>query len=170
MRLRVANPSDVDDLLQEILIKTYQHLPQLSNADRIQPWLYKVAQNALIDFYRRNNKNSALTTFDEATWQTTTEDTAENTSLQELSHCLEPFINALPEDSAALLRAVELYGQTQKSLAAEQGIPYSTLKSQVQKGRTELKQLFDECCTMSLDTLGNIIAYEPNSDRCNDCD
>lgn len=38
---RVNNPSDVDDLLQEILIKTYQNLDTVKEADKFSAWLFQ---------------------------------------------------------------------------------------------------------------------------------
>lgn len=46
---------------------------------------------------------------------------------QSLSGCIEPFIKALPSQTAELLTAIELNGQSQKSYAEEHGTP--TLRS-----------------------------------------
>ena len=47
LRSRVKNPADVDDLLQEILIKTYQHLNTVKDSEKFLSWLFQVARNTL---------------------------------------------------------------------------------------------------------------------------
>ena len=42
--------ASADDIVQETFIRAWRHLPQLTADDRpIQPWLFKVARNLLID-------------------------------------------------------------------------------------------------------------------------
>ena len=70
--------------------------------------------------------------------------------------------------TAELLTAIELNGISQKDLAIEHGVSYSTLKSRVQKGRQQLRQLFEDCCQFSFDQHGNVIDYDSKS-NCKDC-
>ena len=64
---------------------------------------------------------------------------------------------------------VELEGMSQKKLAEEQGISYSTLKSRVQRGRVELKKLFEECCSFSFDKQGRMTDCNQNGASCDKC-
>ena len=71
---------------------------------------------------------------------------------QSVSYLL--FIDALPEESARLLKAIDIEGESQREYAERVGIKYSTLKSQVKKGRGELRNAFEKCCKLSLDSSG----------------
>jgi len=122
-----------------------------------------VANNAIIDFYRKRARARDIDASD--LWYSVDDASIE----EELSQCVEPFIKALPEDTAQLITAIDLEGQSQKEYAAEHGISYSTLKSRVQKGRTQLRALFDNCCQFKLDKSGNLIDYDPKSRDCGDC-
>ncbi|MDJ0689361.1 MAG: sigma-70 family RNA polymerase sigma factor [Xenococcaceae cyanobacterium MO_188.B32] len=51
---RVKNRADVDDLLQEILIKTYRHLDTVKEPEKFLSWLFQIARNTLIDYYRKS--------------------------------------------------------------------------------------------------------------------
>src|SRR5580658_2914676 len=45
--------TSADDIVQEVFIRAWRHLPQLSADDRpIRPWLFRVARNLLIDANR----------------------------------------------------------------------------------------------------------------------
>ena len=158
---KVSNASDVDDLLQDILIKSYENLGKLRSGAKIKPWIFQIANHTIIDFYRKNGKKKELTEAD--LWY---EDDGPDIKA-ELSHCIEPFVNSLPEASSKLLMATDLNGESQKVLAESMGVSYSTLKSRVQKARMELRDVFDECCHMKLDAQGNLMDYEV---RENDCD
>ncbi|MCK8044191.1 RNA polymerase sigma factor SigZ [Shewanella sp. 1CM18E] len=163
LHAKVSNPDDVDDLLQEILIKTFDNLHSVQSEAKIKSWLYQVANNAIIDFYRKRGRASLIE--GEELWYEQSEQSTE----QALSRCIEPFINALPEDSSALLTAIDLHGQSQKDYAAEHGISYSTLKSRVQKSRERLRGLYEECCHLSLDKQGNVVEFDPKNGNCKGC-
>jgi RNA polymerase sigma-70 factor (ECF subfamily) len=52
LRSRVKNSADVDDLLQEVLIKAYHHLHTIKETEKVISWLFQIARNTVIDYYR----------------------------------------------------------------------------------------------------------------------
>lgn len=168
---KVSNEADVEDLLQDILIKTHQHLHTVRSEKAVKSWLFQIASHTITDYYRRNGKVKHIE------WEAyvVSEDGDKNLtnelkqgdqqdSVQELkqalAHCIEPFVHALSADNNRLLTAIELNGMSQKEYAAANGIHYSTLKSRVKKARSELRQVFDDCCHMQLDNQGNLMDYD----------
>lgn len=161
---KVSNSDDVDDLLQEILIKTYKNTDTLTSETSIKPWLFQITNNMIIDFYRKKGR------LNETIQNEFYLDEDDPDTQSELERCIEPFIKNLPSDNAALLDAIDIKGQSQKDYAADNGISYSTLKSRVQKSRNLLRKLFDECCHLSFDQSGRVIEYTPKSgDCCKNC-
>ena len=167
LHARISDSDDVDDLLQEILIRTHNSIDTLKSEQSLKSWLFSIANNVIIDFYRsrarRQGREQQLAA--DQLWYSE-EPTPEYRN--ELQNCLTPFIHALPETTSELLTAVDLQGQSQKALAAEQGISYSTLKSRVQKGRQELRGLFEQCCSFEMDKQGNLIGCEQKQ-GCKSC-
>jgi len=160
---KVSNEADVDDLLQEILIKTYNNLHTIKNTGNVKSWLFQVANNTIIDFYRKNKRDKDLMEY--ANWYA-----GEDSQLtSRLSDCILPFINELPEEQASLLKAVDIDNKSQKAYAEELGISYSTLKSRVQKSRHSLKGVFDGCCHFSIDKRGNLYDFEEKPSGHNPC-
>ena len=161
---KVADHADVEDLLQQILIKTHHNLAKVREAGSIKAWLFQVANNAIIDFYRAKGRKAgheeALVAED--LWY----GEAEQDIKAELSHCIEPFIQRLPEAQAELLTQFDLLGESQKQYAEQHDIRYSTLKSRLQKARNELRGLFDQCCAMQLDAQGNLMDYDAKQNDC----
>ncbi|MFV8463600.1 RNA polymerase sigma factor SigZ [Vibrio campbellii] len=166
---KVSNNADVEDLLQEILIKTFQNLHKVQDASSVKSWLFQLANNTIIDFYRKHARQQRDSKIDaDDLWFADLDHNEE--FKQKLSLCIEPFIQALPEQSASLLLAVDIKGQSQKALAEEQNVSYSTIKSRVQKSRGDLKNLFEQCCNLSLDKQGNVIDCELKPESgCGNC-
>ncbi|GIU15387.1 RNA polymerase sigma factor SigZ [Shewanella sp. MBTL60-007] len=161
---KVANTADVEDLLQEILIKTHKSLQTVTDSSKIKPWIFQIANNTIIDFYRKNSQLSKLTADD--LWY---DEQDEALIIKELSHCLLPFIKQLPEEDAKLLIAIEIDGTSQKDFAEQNQLNYSTLKSRVKQSRKKLYQLFNSCCEFSIDSKGNIMEYQSKSGHCDRC-
>lgn len=160
---RVSSADDVEDLLQDILIKSYKNLQNLKSEGSVKSWVFQIANNAIIDYYRRKAKSQDLKVED--LWYE-----EENSSIkEELSCCVRPFINALPEDNAKLLHAIDIENVKQKDYAEANNISYSTLKSRVQVSRQKLRGLFEDCCHLTLDKNGSIIDYQQKDSSCSKC-
>ncbi|CUJ85175.1 RNA polymerase sigma factor SigM [Shimia thalassica] len=159
---RVANAADVDDLLQDILLKTHMNLNELQSAKSIRGWLFAVARNATIDHYRKQGR--ALPDADDLWYADEDLDPQD-----EFEPCLRPFITGLPDAQAALLTAVDLEGVSQRDYAEAEGISYSTLKSRVKTARNALRGQFDRCCALTLDHNGAVIDYSRRKKSCGPC-
>lgn len=151
---KVSNEADVEDLLQDILIKTYNNLGAVKTQKSIKAWLFQIANNTIIDYYRKRARAQAASLGDVLPHEEIKENNID------LSNCISPFIHALPEEHTNLLTAIDLNNQSQKQYAEQIGVSYSTLKSRVQKSRGLLKQVFDDCCHFKIDSRGNVYAYD----------
>ncbi|SLN20803.1 RNA polymerase sigma factor SigM [Roseovarius albus] len=160
---KVSNPADVDDLLQEISIKTFTKLDALDDPTKVQAWLFQIAQHTIVDFYRAKSRSKKVHPDD--LWYL--ED--EKKVLQDFEGCVEPFLSALPLNSVRMLRQIDFEGQSQKDYASKHNISYSTLKSRLKRARSELKAVFENCCHLTLDAQGNISDYRVKSDHCKNC-
>jgi RNA polymerase sigma-70 factor (ECF subfamily) len=160
---RVADPDDVSDLLQQVLIRTHAALPSLRETDSLRPWLFRIARNVSIDFYRNKARDKDINPED--LWY----NQPEADVLSGLEPCLKPFINSLPTEKAALLTAIDLGGQSQKDFAAGSGDSYSTVKSRVQSARQDLRRLFDQCCALTITERGDIVDVAARNSDCPTC-
>ncbi len=160
---KISNETDVEDLLQDILIKTHHNLNAVKTQKSVKSWLFQIANNTIIDYYRKNGRVQITNIEDPILFEEPQENKVD------LSNCISPFINALPDEHASLLTAIDINNQSQKQYAEQLGVSYSTLKSRVQKSRGLLKQVFDDCCHFKIDKFGNVYDYDvktKNYDRC----
>jgi RNA polymerase sigma-70 factor (ECF subfamily) len=81
-------------------------------------------------------------------------------------------IAALPEGFRDAIRMSEVEGLSQQAVAARLGLTLTAAKSRIQRGRRALKRSLMACCRFEVDRRGNVVDYEPLSDRrvCLDCD
>ena len=161
---KISNPDDVDELLQEISIRAFLNLDTLKSEEKTKAWLFTIAGNMVIDFYRKN-RNKGMIPHPDDLWYLDQSVNVEHV----FSHCVAPLIKDLPADVAELLTAIDIEGQSQKEYAAGLGISYSTLKSRVQKARKLLHALFNEHCDISVDRRGKILDFKINSDKYEGC-
>jgi len=54
-RLGVRNVEDGEDVLQEIFLKVYKNLNAFDNSLSFSSWIYRIAHNEAISFYRRKS-------------------------------------------------------------------------------------------------------------------
>lgn len=53
IRKRVANESDVEDILQDIFYTLFEEYRALKPIEQVTAWLYRVARNRIIDLFRK---------------------------------------------------------------------------------------------------------------------
>lgn len=163
---RVKNPADVDDLLQEILLKTYQHLNTIQEPEKLLSWLFQIARNTLIDYYRKSGVETSHQEIVKRAMLTDSEPEQYQEVRRELTNCIRPFLHQLPDKYREALEMVDLQGASQKELALKLGLSHSAVKSRVQRGRSMLKEKFHECCAYKLDVRGNLIDYQVKPKGC----
>jgi SAM-dependent methyltransferase len=86
-----------------------------------------------------------------------------------LACCVSIFVARLPSPYREAVTLVELEGVTVREAAEMVGVSISGMKSRVQRGRAQLRELFDECCEIALDARGKVIDYTPRPRSCRPC-
>lgn len=160
---RVA-PADADDVTGDILVRLVSHRDKLAAADNALAWVYRVAHNALVDFYRR--KGSEERSLAEMAHVEDPLDPPDDQAAVRLSRCMIPFIEKLPPRYAQALMLTEIEGLTQRAAAQRQGVSVSGLKSRVQRGRRMLRDAVLRCCAVEADQRGHILDYRPRRVCC----
>jgi RNA polymerase sigma-70 factor (ECF subfamily) len=159
---RVTEKGAAEDILQDVFLKIHLKSDELDKVSNLQGWVYKITHNQIIDHYRKSKLQSTITE------DFPGQDENPEKEHQELAKCLVPFVNELsPKYRKALLKT-DLGGISQKKFADESGISYTGAKSQVQRARKQLKELFLNCCTIHVDKYGTVTDYY-DRDSCESC-
>ena len=166
IRSRIPSAADGDDVLQTVFLRIHARLDALRDSERLEPWVFQIARNAIADHYRA----ARGTQTDVESLAVDDGSPAESTAHRELAACLGGMMEQLPADQRRALSMYEFEELAQKEIARREAISLSGAKSRVQRGRAALLRLLKECCEFEFDRRGNLLKYAPlEADRCDEC-
>jgi RNA polymerase sigma-70 factor, ECF subfamily len=161
---RVRRPEDADDVAQDALLRLYRGAAGLRDEQALQAWMYRIAESAVIDHYRRSGHRPEPMAPDDL--PATADAVDEPQALAELAACLPPLLARIPEDYRAALELTDLGELTQQQAAEQLGISTSGMKSRVQRGRRMLRTEVGRCCRIELDAAGALVDAQLRDDAC----
>ena len=159
IRKRVADESEVDDILQDVFYELIAASRLMQPIEQMSAWMFRVARNRIIDLFRK--KRPAASTNDSLS---VAEDD-EGLLLEELLPSpdagpdaayargvlldeLDAALDELPEEQREVFVAHELEGRSFKDLAKETGLKMNTLLARkhyaVLHLRKRLRAIYDE--------------------------
>lgn len=158
IRRRVPNPSDAEDIVQEVFYELVEANRLLMPIEHVTGWLFRVARNRITDLFRKkkpeNFSDAAIE--DEEGELLRIEDLLpspdagpealyfRNVLLDEMELALDE----LPDEQREVFVAHELEGRSFKEMAAETGVSVNTLLSRKRYAvlhlRERLQDIYDE--------------------------
>jgi RNA polymerase sigma factor (sigma-70 family) len=158
IRRRVPDPSDVEDILQEVFYELVEANRMLMPIDHVAGWLFRVARNRITDLFRKKKAE----TFSDAAVE---DEDGELLRIEDLLPSpeagpdaiyvrnvlldeLELALDELPQEQREVFVAHELEGRSFKELSAEGGVNVNTLLSRKRYAvlhlRERLQSIYDE--------------------------
>ena len=158
IRRRVPDPSDAEDIVQEVFYELVEANRLLMPIEHVTGWLFRVARNRIIDLLRKKKPE----TFSDAAVDG---EGGEMLQIEDLLPSrdagpealyfrrvlldeLELALDELPEEQHDAFVAHELEGRSFKDLAAETGVSVNTLLSRKRYAvlhlRERLQSIYDE--------------------------
>lgn len=174
IRARVPDDHAADDVLQAAFLRMHRALEAGGEPEQPRAWVHAVTRSALTDHYRAEASlarrhaaatgegNGAGLVFDDLGPAPALEDEAD--VALELARCVRPLLGNLEDPYREALEMTTLEGVTQSAAAERLGISVSGMKSRVQRGRRQLRDVFERCCAIELDARGRPIDVAPKSD------
>jgi RNA polymerase sigma factor (sigma-70 family) len=147
IRRRVADPRDVEDIVQDVFSELVEANRMLMPIDHVTGWLFRVARNRIIDLFRKKKPERLAEDGEELLLSPDAgpEDAYERSVLLDE---LEDAIDELPKEQRDVFIAHEIDGKSFKEIAAETGVNVNTLLSRkryaVQYLRERLQGIYDD--------------------------
>src|ERR1041384_2013894 len=146
IRRRVPDPSDVEDILQEVFYERVEANRLLMPIDHVTGWLFRVARNRINDLFR-NKKPVSFS--DAAPINLDGDDGPDALYVRHvLLDELELALDELPDEQREVFVAHELEGRSFKELSEESGVNVNTLLSRKRYAvlhlRERLQSIHDE--------------------------
>jgi len=158
IRRRVLDPSDAEDILQDVFYALVEANHLLVPIEHVTGWLFRVARNRITDLFRKKTPEpfSDIAVRGDGDERLRLEDLlpspgagpealyARRVLLEEL----EMAIDELPDEQREVFVAHELEGRSFKEMAAESGVSVNTLLSRKRYAvlhlRERLQDIYDE--------------------------
>ena len=158
IRRRVPDPSDAEDIVQDVFYKLVEANRLLMPIEHVTGWLFRVSRNRITDFFRKKRPE----TFSDAAVE---DEDGELLQIDDLLPSpdagpealyvrnvfldeLELALDELPDEQREVFVAHELEGHSFKEMAAETGVSVNTLLSRKRYAvlylRERLQDIYDE--------------------------
>lgn len=162
---RVAGDADLDDVVQEVMVRVWRHGDGLRDDERFRAWLASIVRNAASDHLRTRARQRlrSVPLLDPAELGEAAPAEEDDEARRCLSSVLRPFIAALPPRYRAIIELTEIDGLPHAVVAARLGLSVSGVKSRVQRGRERLREMLERCCAIAVDARGTPVSCERRS-------
>jgi len=146
IRRRVADPRDVEDIVQDVFSELVEANRRLMPIDQVTAWLFRVARNRIIDLFRKKKPER----FEEDVLLLESLDAGPENAFErsELLDELEDALDELPKDQRDVFIAHEVEGRSFKEISAATGVNVNTLLSRkryaVMHLRRRLQGVYDD--------------------------
>ena len=132
MRRCCRDEALADDLSQQVFMQAWRSIRQLHDAERLAPWLKRLAINTWLQHKRRGDP---LRGADEHAEHDSTQQPATSVALD-----LDRALATLPEDVRLCIVLAYHERMTHKEIAEFTGFPLGTIKSHVRRGAKRLQE------------------------------
>jgi len=137
-----SNPDNRKDLEQEILVQLWQSFKKFDGRIKLSTWIYKIALNTAISFYRRNGKhNNNRVKLDALI--ISLQNFEDNSEQSELISTLYRFIEKLNGLDKALI-LLYLDNKKHKEIAETLGISETNVATKISRIKKTLREQFDK--------------------------
>jgi RNA polymerase sigma factor (sigma-70 family) len=156
IRRRVPDPSDAEDIVQEVFYELVEANRLLMPIEHVTGWLFRVARNRITDLFRKKKPKSLSDAAAEGEGDEVLEDLLPSPDAgpealyfrSVLLDELELALDELPEEQREVFVGHELEGRSFKEMAAETGVGVNTLLSRKRYAvlhlRERLQSIYDE--------------------------
>ena len=138
----VGKHDQAEDLTQEIFLKIFRSLHTFDSRANFQTWLISVSRNLCIDHYRRVRKERETidreVNADELTPASTEPGPMAPLEQQDRVALLREALAALPETLRTAVLMRDIREMSYQEIADTLRLPEGTVKSRINRGRTEL--------------------------------
>ena len=132
----MANREDAEDVVQEVMLRLWNHRSCLTSEGQ-EAWIGRVTRNACLDALRR--RNSYRSAVDSRTGELAVQNAPD--LLQHLG--IEEALSRLAEPYLTVIRLRYFKGLSCKAIGRELGMPLSTVKVYLCRGRRRLRVLLE---------------------------
>jgi RNA polymerase sigma-70 factor (ECF subfamily) len=138
----VGKHDEAEDLAQDIFLKVFKSLDTFDRRANFQTWLVSVSRNLCIDHYRsvRKERETINRDVDAGELSPASPDESPFDAIEQRDRVtlLRQALAALPESLRTAVLMRDIQERSYQEIADALGLPEGTVKSRINRGRTEL--------------------------------
>lgn len=161
LRHQVPEAHAAEDLLQDVFLKAMRQGEGFCSLENPRAWLFQVARNALVDRARLAKPHVPL---DAGGLDIEAPPPDTVAPVDALAGCVARVLGELSAEDAAIPRACDLEGQTQREFAERQGLSLSAAKSRLLRARQRMREQMSSACQVRFDADGSVSGHVPRPD------
>lgn len=148
LRRRIGDDALAEDVLQQRLIRAVEHQHSLHNNEGVVAWFYRILRHTLTDYYRSQSaearRNEAF--LRELTASGDDKEPPIDEVKTTVCTCLHRLLPTLRSNYAALIRRIDLEGESPKRVAEELKISENNLTVRLHRARRALRAGLGQSC------------------------
>lgn len=136
---------EIDDLVQDVFIKSYTNIQSFDTSQRFSPWIYRIAHNTFVNELKRKQRGSFIL-FDADTIlpQLPAKEMADDSALEvELREDIDSLLIEIPVKYREILVLYYFQELSYREIGEVLQIPTTTVGVRMNRGRTKLKACFE---------------------------
>lgn len=142
-RTKVSNTM-ADDVAQEIFIKVYKNLNAYNSDMSFSSWIYRIAHNHIIDWYRKEKKHEYISMDDTESgtlYSLAGEENSDKNSLtQEIKNEIGEIVNSLPQDYKEVIILRFFEEKTYEEISDIMKIPVNSVGVYISRAKNTMKK------------------------------
>ena len=170
---RLVGPTEAEDLTQEVFLRVNRGLPDFKGEAKLSTWIYRIATNVATDRIRsrasQEIRSGKAMPLDEQVIEAGVDlkgdrkpSLEKQAMREEMSACVQDYINSLPERYRLPVTLSEIGGLTNKEIAETLGLTLETVKIRLHRGRAMLKGKLESGCHFDRDEE-DILVCDPKA-------
>ena len=151
--LRFVDPTDAEDLTQDVFIKVDQNIGKLRDKSTVKSWVFRIATNTALDYlnsgtHRLSSNKTDISEKDLVDFDKVLE-AEKKIDAAAMRDCMLEFIQRLPKDYSAILLLSEFEELSGKEISEILDVKLGTIKVRLHRARARLKKELINGCEIS---------------------
>lgn len=154
-----------EDLTQEVFIRAFNHLPSLKDQSRAKPWLFRIAKNLCVDYFRQEGYDKKrITPLVDPSELACSHPMGRALEQQEMTECVQNHFQLLPEKLRTVLWLFDVEGFKHKEIADILDIEVNNVKVRLHRARKKMRNILHKNCEFERDDR-NVFVCVPSGDN-----
>lgn len=142
----LSDPDNIEDVVQEVFIKTYQNIQNFDTKQKFSSWIYRIAHNTYVNLLKKNSKGPLyILDFDTFLSYTVVEDPIiREKEIVEMRKMVDKGLDKLSPKYKEIIVLYYLEELSYKEISDILQMPIGTVGIRLKRAKEALKEVYNE--------------------------